>query len=85
MTQNPQKTPITKRQLDLILDKYCVRYLAGSYRIISSKSESGDGWCMELLDIGGSGMGIVSRQESVLVVLVSNSSMHHRELLKWHC
>jgi hypothetical protein len=36
-------------------------------------------WCIGLLDIGGS-MGTVPRQESV-----SNSSMHHRELLKWHC
>jgi hypothetical protein len=34
---------------------------------------------MGLLDIGGS-METVPRQESV-----SNSSMHHRELLKWHC
>jgi hypothetical protein len=36
-------------------------------------------WCIELLDIGGS-MGIVPRQESI-----SNSSMHHRELLKLYC
>ena len=36
-------------------------------------------WCIELLDIGGF-MGTVPRQESV-----SNSSMRHRELLKWHC
>jgi hypothetical protein len=34
---------------------------------------------IELLDIGGF-MGIVPRQESVF-----NSSMRHRELLKWHC
>ena len=34
---------------------------------------------MELLDIGGS-MGTFPRQESV-----PNSSMPHRELLKWHC
>jgi hypothetical protein len=47
--------------------------------LVSSKSKSGF-WCpMELLDIGGS-MGTVPRQESV-----SNSSMGHRELLKWHC
>jgi hypothetical protein len=45
----------------------------------SSKSKSGSGSRMELLDIGGS-MRTVSRQESV-----SNRSMWHRELLKWHC
>jgi hypothetical protein len=33
-----------------------------------------------LVDIGGS-MGTVPRQESVSI----NSSMRHRELLKWHC
>ena len=51
------------------------------YRIVrvSSISKSGSGWRIELLDIGGS-MGTVPRQESV-----SNSSMRHRELLKWHC
>jgi hypothetical protein len=46
---------------------------------VSSKSISGSGWRMELLDIGGS-MGTVPRQKSV-----SDSSMRHRELLKWHC
>jgi hypothetical protein len=35
---------------------------------VSSKSKSGSGWCIELLDIGGS-TGTVPRQESV-----SNSS-----------
>jgi hypothetical protein len=35
--------------------------------------------CFKLLDIGDS-MGTVPRQESV-----SNSTMHHRELSKWHC
>ena len=39
----------------------------------------GSRWCMDPLDIGGS-MGTVPRQESV-----PNGSMHHRELLKWHC
>jgi hypothetical protein len=39
----------------------------------------GSRWRIAPLDIGGF-MGIVPRQESV-----PNSSMRHRELLKWHC
>jgi hypothetical protein len=60
--------------------KYAAMVQEAPRRIIrvSSKSKSGSGWCMELLDIEVS-MGAVPRQESV-----SNSSMHHRELLKWH-
>ena len=46
---------------------------------VSSISLLGSRCRIELLDIGGS-MGTVPRQESV-----SNSSMRHRELLKWHC
>ena len=52
---------------------------AGITRIIDLILKVSDAALSCYVDIGGS-MGTVPRQESV-----SNISMHHRELLKWHC